>query len=919
MATIYIDNRPYNVADGQNLLQACLTLGFDLPYFCWHPAMHSVGACRQCAVKQFTDESDTRGRIVMACMTPATDGTRISVDDHEAKAFRASVIEWLMENHPHDCPVCDEGGECHLQDMTLMTGHDYRRYRFGKRTYRNQDLGPFVNHEMNRCIQCYRCVRFYQDYAGGRDLNVFGAHDQLYFGRAQDGVLENEFSGNLVEICPTGVFTDKTLKKNYTRKWDLETAPSICVHCSLGCNTIPGGRYGKLRRIRNRYNGQVNGYFLCDRGRFGYEFVNSDLRVGLPPNLTEEGVIQRLAEIVSTGAGVIGIGSPRASLESNFALRSLVGPDRFYQGVSATEARLTAMAIDLMRRGPAPSPSLQEIASCDAVLVLGEDLTNSAPVMALALRQSVRQQPFARAEKRIRVARWNDYAIRTAAQQEMGPFYLATVGPTKLEEVATRAYHGAPDDLARLGFAVARAIYELARTPEGSPGGQMGMAENVVGRVTGEERREELDALATEIAAALGSAERPLVIAGTGQGSESLLRAAAGVAWALRAQGKQASLSFVFPECNSLGLGMMGGGSLDDAFAAVGSGRVDTAIVLENDLFRRAAAGRVDAFLEGARHLVVLDHLHNASTERAELLLPAATFAEADGSLVNNEGRAQRFFQLIPAGRAILESWRWLGAAIAAAGTADGEGWRGLDDVIASMVKAMPQFGPVAEAAPPAGFRIAGQKVAREHQRFSGRTAMYANIDVSEPKPPDDPDSPLTFSMEGYQGQPPSSLIPRFWAPRWNSVQSVNRFQEEVGGPLRGGDPGRRLIEPAEGRPSMPPAEAPAPFEPRPKEWLAVPMYHIFGSDELSILTPGVAERSPRPYMGLSLEEAREQGFQDGDQVELDLGGRTRRLEVRVIAALPSGVVGLPVGLPELLGVELPAWIPRLRGKPTGS
>src|SRR5574339_805721 len=282
MAKIFIDGKPYEVVSADNMMHVALSLGFDLPYFCWHPAMGSVGACRQCAVKQFKDENDTRGRIVMACMTPAAEGTRISIHDPQAVEFRASVIEWLMLNHPHDCPVCDEGSECHLQDMTVMTGHVYRRDRFDKRTHQNQYLGPFVNHEMNRCIQCYRCVRFYRDYAGGRDFDVFAAHDHVYFGRHEDGVLENEFSGNLVEVCPTGVFTDKSLKRHYTRKWDLQTAPSICVHCGLGCNTIAGERYGSLRRIANRYNSAVNGHFLCDRGRFGYEFVNSDKRVRQP-------------------------------------------------------------------------------------------------------------------------------------------------------------------------------------------------------------------------------------------------------------------------------------------------------------------------------------------------------------------------------------------------------------------------------------------------------------------------------------------------------------------------------------------------------------------------------------------------------------------------------------------------------------
>ena len=264
MAKVWVDGKTYEMNAGQNLLHGCLSQGFDLPYFCWHPAMGSVGACRQCAVKQYKDENDTKGKLVMACMTPASEGARISIADPEAADFRRSVIEGLMQNHPHDCPVCDEGGECHLQDMTVMTGHDYRRYRFPKRTWRNQDLGPLVNHEMNRCIQCYRCVRYYREYAGGDDLNAFALRDVVFFGRAEDGTLESEFSGNLVEICPTGVFTDKTRRFHYTRKWDMQFAPSICVHCGTGCNVSAGERYGTLRRIENRYHNEVNGYFLCE-------------------------------------------------------------------------------------------------------------------------------------------------------------------------------------------------------------------------------------------------------------------------------------------------------------------------------------------------------------------------------------------------------------------------------------------------------------------------------------------------------------------------------------------------------------------------------------------------------------------------------------------------------------------------------
>jgi NADH-quinone oxidoreductase subunit G len=938
MAAISIDNQPYEVPDGQNLLHTCLTLGFDLPYFCWHPALGSVGACRQCAVKQFRDENDTRGRLVMACMTPAANGTRISIDDPEAREFRASVIEGLMINHPHDCPVCDEGGECHLQDMTVMTGHDYRRYRGLKRTYRNQDLGPFVNHEMNRCIQCYRCVRFYRDHAGGRDLDSFGSRNHVYFGRHEDGVLESEFSGNLVEVCPTGVFTDKTLKQHYTRKWDLQTAPSICVNCGLGCNAIPGERYGELRRIHNRYNGEVNGYFLCDRGRYGYEFVNSGRRIRqcsvigarcsagegpvlVPPSTehraptagllpaTREDALKHLAAVLAGAAGVIGIGSPRASLEANFALRTLVGPERFYLGMSDRDCLLLSAIVGILREGPARSPSLHDVEQADAVLVLGEDVTNTAPRLALALRQSVRRQPMKIAAK-LRIPEWDDAAVREAVQQQKGPLFIAAPYGTRLDDAATQTFHAAPDDLARLGFAVAHALSDEAPPVPDRPA--------------------EVGSLAGTIAQALKVAERPLVVSGTGCQSEAILQAAANVAWALCRNGRAAELCFAVPECNSMGLAVMGGGSLGAAFKAVQEGAADTVLILENDLYRRADAAAVDSCLDAARHVIVIDHLAHATTRKAEVTLPAATFAEGDGTLVSSEGRGQRFYQVFVPDGEIQESWRWLRDVMTAAGRAEAGSWLNLDAIDGALAEALPFFKTILEIAPPEGFRVAGERIPREPHRYSGRTAMTANISVHEPRPPDDPDSPLAFSMEGYQGQPPPPLIPRFWAPGWNSVQSVNKFQSEVGGPLRGGDPGRRLLEPAPGEcvgapPGRLPANkaayfrsVPAAFAARPDEWLIVPIYHIFGSEELSVLTPGVAERSPQPYLALNPEDASRLQVGEGDEVELGLAGdrrpgtssvgAARRFPVRIVPTLPQGVAGLPAGLPGSAEIALPAW-----------
>jgi len=889
-ATIYIENKSHEVDVERNLLDVCLSLRLDLPYFCWHPAMGSVGACRQCAVKVFSNENDTRGRLVMACMTPIAKGMRVSIADADARKFRAGVIEGLMENHPHDCPVCDEGGECHLQDMTVMTGHDYRSYRFPKRTFRNQYLGPFLNHEMNRCIQCYRCVRFYREYAGGSDFNSFKLRDVVYFGRKEDGVLENEFAGNLVEVCPTGVFTDKTLKRHYTRKWDLTMAPSVCVHCGLGCNTTVGARYGLVRRIVNRYNGAVNGYFLCDRGRYGYEFANSERRIRAPriqlsgkrQQATKAQALEHVRDLLA-GRRVIGIGSPRASLEANFALRTLVGADHFYSGMSDNDSRLALSMLEILRNGPARTPSMRETESCDAVLILGEDVLNTAPRLALSLRQAARQEPLEHA-KRLRIPLWQDHAVRELLQDQHGPFFVASMNATRLDDLATQTYRAAPDDIARLGFAIAHEIDSAA------PG---------VNDLSSAVR-----SLAQQIAKALANSQRPLIVSGSGCASEAIIQGAANIAAALCRSGKHASLTFTMPEADSAGLALLGGASLGSAFSVAKSGSIETAIVLENDLFRRAPRDQVEAFFTSVRHATVLDCLENETTERAEVVLPTGTFAESSGTFVNNEARAQRFFRVLPAAAEIEESWSWLVALL----RDDGEPvWRELDDIILSMAQSIPGLDPVAEAAPLSGFRMSGEKVPREPHRYSGRTSIHAGIDVSEPKPPEDSDSPLSFTMEGASAQPPSALIPFFWTPGWNSIQAVNKFQSEIAAELEGGDPGKRLIEPAREGSAKYFAAIPPAFERRPGEWLIVPLHHAFGSEETSNFAPAIAELAPQPYLALSEEDARELGATTGDDMELRIDGSPLRLKLKIIASLPSGVAGIPVGLRDRWMTDLPA------------
>ena len=873
MARVNIDGKDFDLPAGQNLLHAALSQRLDLPYFCWHPAMGSVGSCRLCAIIQYADEADTRGRLQMACMMAVEDGMRVSIEAAFAADFRKQVIEWLMENHPHDCPVCEEGGECHLQDMTVMTGHSMRRYAGAKRTWENQYLGPFVGHEMNRCITCYRCVRYYRDYAGGTDLDAFGSRSRMFFGRQEDGVLESEFAGNLVEVCPTGVFTDKPFSKVYSRKWDLQSAPSVCPNCAVGCNTFPGERYGVLKRVHNRYHGQVNGYFLCDRGRYGSHFVNSDRRIRQAGVRAEDGVFEvpgrdaaLAAAVALQGTELIGIGSPRASVEANFALKQLVGADRFCTGFADDEAETMATALAIYRAGGVRIPSLTEIEQADAVLILGEDVSNTAPRVALAVRQALRSATFDMARD-ARIPDWQDAGVRGHGQDAASPLFVAASATTRLDGLATAALRGAATDLATAGFAIAAAV------EEGAHGAGEGFA--------------------AAAATALAAAERPLVIAGCEARQPALLEAAAAVARALQRQGRDAALALLATEVNSYGAALLGGGlSLTAALQRVRAGA--GVLVLENDLYRRVPAKDLEL-----GNTVVVDALETRTAEDAAVVLPAATYAEQTGTFVNYETRAQRFYQVFEPSGEVAPSWRWM-AALAQLYGRDAD-WRNIDDLSAACAgDANGAFAGMTASAPAAGFRVrADAKIPRQPHRYSGRTAMRADIDVHEPKATVDDETPLSYSMEGQNaGDQPGALVPYVWTPGWNSNQSVFKFQQEVAGPLAGGDPGTRLLGGGigtNGAPASARTEAVGPAA-TDGEFTVARISDVFGSDETSAASPPIMERMPAPYARLNPADARRLGVAEGGGVRVDQ--LQDSIEAIFDAAVPRGVVCIVQGLP---------------------
>ena len=384
------------------------------------------------------------------------------------------------------------------------------------------------------------------------------------------------------------------------------------------------------------------------------------------------------------------------------------------------------------------------------------------------------------------------------------------------------------------------------------------------------------------------------------------MHAGMNIATALLSTGKKVMFTVVLPECNSMGLAFIPGKPLDDAVSLWIDEKIDTLVILENDLYRRATKESVDHLFESCRQIIVLDHLENQTSLHADILLPAATFAESEGTLVNNEGRAQRFYKAIINKDQVKESWRWISELIKIRDKNQVASWTRFDDIISSLVNELPVFSKIREYMPDSDFRMLNAKIPRQTMRYSGRTAMNAHLAVSETMVSGDPDSPLAFSMEGLQESPPSSLVPFYWTPGWNSVQSLYNYLDEPNGSMKGGDPGIRLIEPGVGKNNSYFEINPQTSEIQSDELQVISVYQIFGSEELSSASSAIAQRIEEPFLILNQKDAEISGIKDGEPVRLEIPGQKLKIKAKIENSIKQGIIGLSVNLPGMQFIEIP-------------
>ncbi len=339
MVELIIDGRPIQVPAGTSILEAVLQTGTEVPHFCYHPKLRVVGSCRMCQV-----EVQGTPKLVISCATPVADGMEVFTASERVKKARNAVLEFLLLNHPLDCPVCDKGGECPLQNYTLRYGPGESRFVEPKiQRIKHQPIGPFVVFDAERCVLCTRCVRFCQDVTGTSELGVFGRGDRSEIGLFPGRSLDNRYSGNVIDLCPVGALTSRDYRFK-ARPWDLvKQVASVCGLCSAGCNITVDVRHTEagqqILRIRPRVNEAVNGHWMCDEGRFEFHFAQDSGRLG-EPLIQREGalvpaswneaigcVADDITRILrERGPGAIGvIASARLTNEEGFLVRQLFG------------------------------------------------------------------------------------------------------------------------------------------------------------------------------------------------------------------------------------------------------------------------------------------------------------------------------------------------------------------------------------------------------------------------------------------------------------------------------------------------------------------------------------------------------------------------------------------------------------------
>ncbi|MDP4930120.1 MAG: NADH-quinone oxidoreductase subunit NuoG, partial [Ilumatobacteraceae bacterium] len=600
--SITVDGRAVEAKPGELLINACEQSGSFVPHFCYHPRMSAVGMCRQCIV----EVEGPRGKaLVVSCMTPVAEGQVVSTTSEPAKRAQEGVLELLLANHPLDCPVCDKGGECPLQDQAFSHGPGESRYVEEKRHYEKPiPISDLVFLDRERCILCDRCTRFASEVAGDPLISFTSRGNNTQVMTFPDEPFSSYFSGNTVQICPVGALTASPYRFK-ARPWDLEQVESTCTTCSVGCRTVVQSSRDELVRYQGVDIESVNWGWLCDRGRFNFESVNSKNRVHAPlvrkdgelVDATWSSALDAAGRILRTvindkGPDAVAIiGGARGSNEDAFAWAKLADA----LGITARDSQLgDGLPAEVFAL---PQATIAEVCAARTVLLLAPDLKEELPVLYLRLRD--------------------------AAEKRQTRIIEVSPRATGLADYAWKSVRHDPGDQPRV-------VSELLASPDVAAQLALGNVAVVVGRGNLAESPEfSLLAVGAVLSAQPEARVLPVVRRGNVRGAVT-----AGLT-PQRADG----------DTNAI-------------LAAAAAGKVECLVLLGADPFTDVPdADLVQRAFAGVKHVIAVDTFVTESSRHAEVLLPAAAYGEKMGTTTNCEGRVSDVAQKITTAGTARPDW----------------------------------------------------------------------------------------------------------------------------------------------------------------------------------------------------------------------------------------------------------------------
>lgn len=617
MIEIELDGKKVQATEGSMIMHAAEQAGTYIPHFCYHKKLSIAASCRMCLV-----DVEKMPKPMPACATPVAQGMVVRTKSDKAIKAQKSVMEFLLINHPLDCPICDQGGECQLQDLAVGYGGTKSRYEEEKRVVAHKDVGPLISmEEMSRCIHCTRCVRFGQEIAGVMELGMShrGEHAEIETFLGQ--TIDSELSGNMIDICPVGALTSKPFRYS-ARTWELSRRKSISPHDSTGANLIVQVKNNKVMRVVPLENEDVNECWIADRDRFSYEALNSDERLTTP--MLKQGGIwkevdwQTALEYVANGLKQIKADHGAASLGA------LLSPHSTVEELHLATSLMRGLGSDnldhRLRHTEFPAfngvrwlgCSIASLSNLDRALIIGSNIRKDHPLFAQRIRQAIRKGAV----------------VHTIADANDAINNIASKAINKQTTAIFDTYNAWPTILAEIASAIAT---EQNKT-----------APIATTTVSNE---------AKAIAASLLSGERKAILLGSAAAHHPKASGILSLAnWI--GQHTNASVGYLTEAANTVGAQYVGAQPLKNGLSAGQMLSNDkhglkAVLLLNNEPEFDSAAGKLakDALLQA--QMVVSMNPFKANMDVCDVMLPTAPFTETSGSFVNAEGRLQSFHAVV--------------------------------------------------------------------------------------------------------------------------------------------------------------------------------------------------------------------------------------------------------------------------------